>query len=114
MSTNYRPGSMGAAEQKNGKRMAIAIIIIAAIIYADLYFGVYGTYLHKYFVRAAWYHHVFSVIAAVLSVFLPIRAIFSNDPKKSSVGLAAVGIVMFAVAILFGAGFNFDLTGIEN
>ena len=113
VSETWRPNSMGAADKRNYWGMCIAGTVIWLLIYGMMYFKLFDTYLYLYYVRADWGFHLVSWIAAVGSIISIWKA-----PDAESGGLTgqAYSYLIFGLllaAILFGAGFNFDLRGIE-
>lgn len=114
VSETWNSNSMGSAEKKSNFGICIGGTIIWVLIYSMMYFNLFGTYLHQYYVRADWGYHLISWIAAIISVI----SIWKAPDAESTGGKTGIYVVLafglLVCAILFGAGFNFDLFGIQN
>lgn len=104
---------MGASEKKSTVRFCIGATAIYLLVYAMLYFNTFSTYLHQYYVRADVGFHVVSWVLAVASLIGIWKAPDSITTEKKGWVPAAVVLGLLAGAILFGAGFDFSLFGIE-
>lgn len=108
-----KAGSMGAADKKSAVRFCISATVVFTVIYAMMYFNLFGTYLNDYYTRSGAVAHFFSWMAALGSIYSLWKAPDSSLSEKNG-WIAGVSIlVLLAAAILLGAGFNFDLHGIE-
>lgn len=112
VSEEVKEGTMAAADKKSAMRFCIGGTIIFVLIYAMMYFDLFNTYLNDYYVRSGFVAHLFSWISAIGSIIALWKSPESAmSEKKTWVGVSI--LILLAAAILFGAGFNFDLNGIE-
>ncbi len=107
--TNYRPGSMGAAEKKSTKKFLIGAGVVYLIILLLLW-GVIPTYMHQYFKRADFLLNLIGIIAILGSFYMIYSATKKGEAKVSYIIGA---FILLAFGICCACGFNFDLHGIE-
>lgn len=110
ISETWPKGSMGEEDKKTSMKVCVVFSIVFVLVYSMMYFNLFGTYLYQYYVRADWYFHLISWVAALFS--------FQRLWKMPDTigGTALTGALVFGLllaAILFGCGFDFDLRGIE-
>jgi RsiW-degrading membrane proteinase PrsW (M82 family) len=112
METKFRPGSMGAAEEKDRKKVLIGAAVI--YIFILLCFFVFPFYTKDIAKRAGAVPNIIGVLLVIASY----AGLYFNHKleTKSSSGawvtvlLIAGGLVL---GMLFMGGFNFDLRGLQ-
>lgn len=109
----WREGSMGASDKQSTFWFCIGGTAVLVLIYAMLYFNLFGTYLYEYYIRAGFVAHVVSWIAALGSLIAIWKAPDAITTEKKGWVPAFLVLVLLAAAIIVGAGFDFSLRGIE-
>lgn len=110
--TDYRKGSMGAADQRN-MRLGIIVFSVIFLICYLLWIVPSNLYSHYYFSHAGTGWKVvgfISIIAHYLFLFLAFKNV--EEPAGSK-GFKSVALLFgwFALNILLLSGFNFSLPG---
>ena len=115
MKSEYRKGSEGAAQEKTENIFRISCTIVAIVLFFMTYFNLFGTYLHGYMQRASFGFKALGVVFFVLTGLTPwfFQKVVEKFDKDSRLHWIFFWFAGFAAAILFSAGFNFDLRGIE-
>lgn len=111
--TKYRKGSAGAAEAKEAKIFRVIWTLVVGVIFSMCYFNLFSTYFFQYQVRSGVVADIASCLCFIGSAGV---VWFSDWLEVKGVKGQHITLLMFgllAVAILFSAGFNFDLHGIE-
>jgi len=113
LSKDWREGSMGAAEKESFTRFAVIGTVVLGTVLSMLWFNIFNTYLFDFYSRSGGVAHFFSWVFGLTSIFSlwKIPDISASDKFSWAAGLLVVASL--ALAIIVGAGFNFDLAGIE-
>lgn len=113
MKENYKPGSMGAAENKSTTRWFIGATLMIGIITLLFSFPIFDNNLNYWFKKASWVSKAggYLVVGAWLYFLWQHSYNVGWGKKFSAVGIVA--LLLIALALIFGlfAGFNFDLSG---
>jgi len=107
ISETWPKGSMGEEDKKTEMKVCVIFSAIFVVIYSMMYFNLFGTNLHDYYVRTDWYFRLVSWSSALLSLIV----LWKSPDSKAFMWAVSFGLLL--AALLFGAGFNFDLRGIE-
>lgn len=110
----WREGSMGAAEQKGYWKLCGGISIILVLIYSVMYFNLFNTYFHLYYLRAGFAAHLVSWVCALGSIFYAWKMPDGEAAGLSGKASTWLMVGLLIAALLFGFGFNLDLRGIES
>ncbi len=108
ISETWPKDSMGEEDKKTQMKVCLVFSAIFVAIYAMMYFNLFNTNLYDYYVRADWYFHVVSWASALFSIVL-----LWKSPDSNYGFTWAIPFLLLLAALLFGAGFDFDLRGIE-
>jgi hypothetical protein len=100
--------------EKSSRNFLIGAGIIYALILIEIYFGVFGTYLHLYEKRAPTIANILALIPFAASGYILFKGVKQGDLGKSPGAAGAAILILLALGIALSAGFNFDLHGIEN
>lgn len=105
---DYRPGSMGAKEEKEKKIFVIVFTVIFSIVYL-LWLVPSGLYSHYYFKNAGFWKFIGFASIAVHYWFIwkKFRDIQTGEGDKGSPAWLLFG--WFGLNLVFLSGFNFSL-----
>lgn len=109
---NWRPGSMGAADEKANRRFFIAGIITIILLALIAYTPIGNWYPYELMKRNTSWTKWFGVLSFVLSIVAMIK--LKDYPFGSRSGWVYGFIVLAFIFLGFGlaAGFDFSLRGI--
>lgn len=109
MAKDFRPGSMGAADQKSARRFYIGFAVIIAALMLVTYVNIGDNFFHAWFVNAKSWTKYLSVVTYLLAFYWVYKADRLTIGEKSGAifGIVAGALVIFSIAL--SAGFVFDL-----
>jgi hypothetical protein len=106
MGRKYRPGSMGAAEQKSNKRWAIGTGIIALLVF--LAFFVFKTDMHEAVKKANLFCNIAGFIVTLAGFAISAFANWIIDQfEADGAGVSFAGFALVGLGLMLSAGFNF-------
>lgn len=108
MATEFRKGSMGAADQKSSKTFLIVAGGVYLLILLVLF--VFNTDLHKFALRAGAILNILGFIMIVASYGVLYMAAKKETGKAGYIAAIAILLIL---GICTACGFNFDYFGIE-
>jgi hypothetical protein len=105
MSTKFRPGSMGAAEEKSNKRWRIGTLIVAIVVF--LCFFVFKTDMHDLVKKASWLCNIAGLIVFLFGFTLfafgeEVADRFDLDVQ----GFSTAALVVVGLGLWFTTGFS--------
>jgi hypothetical protein len=106
-------GTMKEADKKAAKRFCIAWTVLVILVAAMIYFNLFDTYLNDYFKRAGTGWNIISVFPFAGSIYFSWKLVDYTWGERGAWLYGVIAVGGLALGILFSAGFNFDLHGIE-
>lgn len=113
VSKKWRKGSMGEADKKSALRFCAIATVIYFLIYSMLYFGLFNTYMYKIYKATDQEFHLFSWIAAILSIIGIWKLPDATAGEKKGWIFGFFVLFGLALAIVIGGGFDFNLNKIK-
>jgi predicted Abi (CAAX) family protease len=110
MRKEYRPGSMGAAEQKSAKTFSIVAGVIYLLIILCLV--AFPVHTRDFFARASTVANVVGIALIVVSYIMILLSSEVIMPSQSGHWYWISVVVLLALGFALACGFNFDLAGL--
>lgn len=107
--TKFRPGSMGAADQKTQKYFKIAMTAFVVIMFSLTYFGLFHTYPYYWHLKQSGFVKFLGVVCYV-ATFAPLYfSEWITDKTKNETRWFQLWVLALILAVGVSAGFNFTL-----